>query len=104
MSVETCPRCSHPLPLEANFCPNCGAPVRVPAASERRVVTVTFVDLAGSTELAARLDAERFREVLAAFHGMVSEEVAWLGGVAETFIGDAVLGVFGAPVAHDDDA
>jgi class 3 adenylate cyclase/predicted ATPase len=92
------------LPDRANFCPTCGAPVVVPAASELRVVTVVFADLAGSTELATRVDPERLREVLAAFHGMVAEEVAWYGGVVEGFIGDAVLGVFGAPVAHDDDA
>ncbi len=104
MSAETCPRCGEPLPGGANFCPNCGAPVGVPEASERRVVTVVFADLAGSTELASALDPERFREVLAAFHGMVSDEISWLGGVAEGFIGDAVLGVFGTPVAHDDDA
>ncbi len=101
---DPCPRCGEPLPADANFCPNCGAPVSVSDASERRVVTVVFVDLAGSTELAARLDPERFREVIAAFHGMVSEEIAWLGGVAEGFIGDAVLGVFGIPAARDDDA
>ena len=88
----------------ANFCPNCGAPVAVPQASERRLVTVVFVDLTGSTELATQLDAERFRDILAAFHGMVTEEIAWLGGVAETFIGDAVLVVFGVPSARDDDA
>ncbi|MEX0984600.1 MAG: AAA family ATPase [Actinomycetota bacterium] len=104
MTAEMCPRCGEPLPARANFCPNCGAPVAVPEASERRIVTVVFVDLAGSTELAAGLDLERLREVLAAFHGMVSEEIAWMGGVAEGFIGDAVLGVFGTPVARDDDA
>ena len=103
-SSEICPRCGEPLPAAANFCPNCGAPVAVPAAAERRIVTVVFVDLAGSTELAARLDPERFRDVLAAFHGMVAEEIAWVGGVAESFIGDAVLGVFGIPTARDDDA
>jgi class 3 adenylate cyclase/tetratricopeptide (TPR) repeat protein len=58
----------------------------------------------GSTELASRLDAERFREVLAAFHGMVTEEVEWLRGRTEVFIGDAVVGVFGVPTSHDDDA
>jgi class 3 adenylate cyclase/tetratricopeptide (TPR) repeat protein len=63
-----------------------------------------FADLAGSTDLAARLDPERFREVLAAFHGMVADEVSALGGRAEAFIGDAVLGVFGVPIVHDDDA
>jgi class 3 adenylate cyclase/tetratricopeptide (TPR) repeat protein len=78
--------------------------VAVSEASERRVVTVVFVDLASSTELARRLDPERFREVIAAFHGMVSDEIAWLGGVVEGFIGDAVLGVFGLPAARDDDA
>ena len=104
MSAERCPRCGQPLPPNANFCPNCGAPVAVPAASERRTVTVVFVDMANSTQLAASLDAERFREVLAGFHGMVTEEAAWLGGVAEGFIGDAVLAVFGIPLARDDDA
>ncbi len=101
---DHCPRCGHVLPAGANFCPNCGAPVAVPAASERRVVTVVFADLAGSTELAATLDPERFRDVLAAFHGMVTDEITALGGRAEGFIGDAVLGVFGVPVLHDDDA
>jgi class 3 adenylate cyclase/tetratricopeptide (TPR) repeat protein len=76
----------------------------VSPAAERRVVTVLFADLASSTELAARLDPERLREVLVAFHQMVSEEIEWLGGRAERFIGDAVLGVFGTPVARDDDA
>ena len=104
MDVATCPRCGEPLPARARFCPNCGAPVAVPPASERRVVTVVFVDLAGSTEMAAHLDPERFRDVLAAFHGMVTDEVTALGGRAESYIGDAVLGVFGVPVVHDDDA
>jgi class 3 adenylate cyclase/tetratricopeptide (TPR) repeat protein len=104
VSAERCPRCGEPLPANANFCPNCGAPVAVPAASERRTVSVVFVDMANSTQLAASLDPERFRDVLAAFHGMVAEEAAWLGGVAEGFIGDAVLVVFGIPIARDDDA
>ena len=49
----------------------------MPAASERRLVTVVFVDMTGSTELASQVDPERFREILAAFHGMVAEEAAW---------------------------
>jgi len=104
VSAERCPRCGEPLPSGANFCPNCGAPVAVPAASERRTVSVVFVDMANSTQLAASLDPERFREVITAFHGMVTEEAAWLGGVAEGFIGDAVLVVFGIPLGRDDDA
>lgn len=68
------------------------------------MVTVLFADLTSSTELAARLDPERLREVLGAFHQMVADEISWLGGQAERFIGDAVLGVFGTPTARDDDA
>ncbi len=67
-------------------------------------MSVVFVDMTGSTELASQVDPERFREILAAFHGMVTEEAAWYGGVAERFIGDAVLVVFGVPSARDDDA
>lgn len=89
--------------MGAKFCPNCGAPVAIAPESERRLVTVVFVDLVGSTKLASQLDPERFREVLAAFHGMVTEEVEWLRGRAESFIGDAVLAVFGVPTSHDDD-
>ena len=68
------------------------------------MVTVLFADLASSTELAARLDPERLREVLVAFHQLVADEIEWLGGQAERFIGDAVLGVFGTPRAREDDA
>jgi class 3 adenylate cyclase/tetratricopeptide (TPR) repeat protein len=71
---------------------------------ERKVVTVLFADLARSTQLASSLDPERFREVMAAFFKMVSQELASLRGRAEKFIGDAVMAVFGLPHAHDDDA
>jgi class 3 adenylate cyclase/tetratricopeptide (TPR) repeat protein len=104
MDHATCARCGEPLPEGARFCPNCGTPVEIAPAAERRIVTVVFADMVGSTRLAARLDPERFREVLAAFHKMVSDEIADLGGAAEAFIGDAVLGVFGVPFIQDDDA
>jgi class 3 adenylate cyclase/tetratricopeptide (TPR) repeat protein len=74
------------------------------ASEERKVVTVIFADLAGSTELAARLDPERFREVMAEFYRMASDEVVSLRGRTEKYIGDAVMAVFGLPHAHDDDA
>lgn len=74
------------------------------SAQERKVVTVVFADLTGSTRLSADLDAERFREVLSAFYEAVSDEFVALGGRPANFIGDAVLGVFGIPIAHDDDA
>jgi class 3 adenylate cyclase/tetratricopeptide (TPR) repeat protein len=74
------------------------------AAEERRVVSVLFADLAGSTELAVRLDPERFREVIGEFYRMASDEVVSLRGRTEKFVGDAVMAVFGLPFAHDDDA
>jgi adenylate cyclase len=74
------------------------------AGQERRMVTVLFADIAGSTRLASRLDPERFREVLAAFYRLASDELASLRGRAEKFVGDAVMAVFGAPVPSSDHA
>ena len=99
-----CWNCGAPVPEDARFCPNCGTPTGEPAAEERKLVTVLFADLAGSTELATHLDPERYREAMAAFYRMVSEELASLRGRAEKFVGDAVMAVFGIPQSHDDDA
>jgi class 3 adenylate cyclase/tetratricopeptide (TPR) repeat protein len=74
------------------------------APEERKVVTVLFADLADSTELATGLDPERFREVMAEFYRVASDEVTSLRGRTEKFVGDAVMAVFGLPLAHDDDA
>jgi class 3 adenylate cyclase/tetratricopeptide (TPR) repeat protein len=68
------------------------------------VVTVLFVDVAGSTELATALDPERYREVMGAFFRMAAAEVEALRGSVEKFVGDAVMAVFGLPYAHEDDA
>lgn len=104
MSQATCVRCGAPLPEGARFCPACGYPVGEPPPQERKVVTVVFVDLVGSTELAARLDPERYREVLATYYRTASEVLDSLRGRAYDLAGDAVVGVFGLPHAHDDDA
>jgi class 3 adenylate cyclase/tetratricopeptide (TPR) repeat protein len=73
-------------------------------SEERKVVTVLFADLTRSTQLAASLDPERFREVLAEFFRSASDEVEALRGRTEKFVGDAVMAVFGLPFAHEDDA
>lgn len=103
MTQETCERCGNPLPAVARFCPNCGFPVNAPPADERKIVTVVFVDLVGSTKLSSQIDPERYREVIAAFYRAVSEELESLRGRAFNFAGDAVVGVFGIPQTHDDD-
>jgi len=93
-SLGTCARCGEPLPADARFCPNCGAPVAALSTEERKVVTVMFADLVGSTKLSTRLDPERFRQVTATFFGAVSEELESLRGRAEKYVGDA-YGTYG---------
>jgi class 3 adenylate cyclase len=76
-----------------------------PAMSEeRRIVTVLFADVAGSTALGEELDPEDVRRLLARYYAIARERVAEHGGTVEKFIGDAVMAVFGLPVAHGDDA
>ena len=104
MIQPTCVRCGEPLPEDAKFCPNCGFPVGTRPPEERKIVTVVFADLVGSTRLSAQVDAERYREVIAAFYQAVTEELESLRGRAYNFAGDAVVGVLGIPHAHDDDA
>ncbi len=101
----TCSVCGEVLPEGARFCPNCGAQVATPLATdERKMVTVLFADLVDSTGLAARLDAERARELLGRFFDVATEELLALRGRPEKFIGDAVMAVFGLPTVHEDDA
>jgi len=78
---------------------NCGVP-----AEERKLATVLFADLVGSTELAGGQDPERVRALLDRFYDAMAAEVGRAGGTVEKFIGDAVMAAFGAPVAHEDDA
>lgn len=104
MSQARCERCGELLPPDARFCPNCGFPVAAPPIAERKIVTVVFADLVGSTRLSAMLDPELYREVIGAYYQVVTEELEAFEGRAYNFAGDAVVGVFGIPQAHDDDA
>ena len=74
------------------------------AASERRLVTVLFADLVGFTTVAEGLDAEDTRDLLGRYFEVAREIVERYGGTVEKFIGDAVMAVWGAPTAHEDDA
>ncbi len=101
--VQRCSNCGAANPVGAHFCLQCGAPLQGTGAAERRVVTVLFADLAGSTLLAKTMDPEPMRALTARFFAAMGEEIARYGGTVEKFIGDAVMAVFGMPVAHEDD-
>jgi class 3 adenylate cyclase/tetratricopeptide (TPR) repeat protein len=103
MPSTRCPNCGASPPEGARFCPNCGRPLGGGDAAERKLATVLFADLAGSTELATSMDAESLRGLLAALYDQLSRAAEAYGGTVEKFIGDAVMAVFGVPVAHEDD-
>ncbi|MEX0650435.1 MAG: adenylate/guanylate cyclase domain-containing protein, partial [Actinomycetota bacterium] len=113
--IFRCPSCDADVPPQALFCPSCGSRQgATPAATassgpasppieERRLVTIVFADLAGFTEHSDRADPEDVRRILVPFHAVAKEEIERFGGMLDKFIGDAAMGVFGAPVAHEDD-
>jgi class 3 adenylate cyclase len=104
--MVVCHACGQENAPVARFCQACGSPLTEESLpnDERRVVTVIFVDLVGFTARAQQLDPEDVRAVLAPYHDRVRREIESFGGVVEKFIGDAVMGLFGAPLAHGDDA
>jgi len=104
--VLICPTCGQENPEGFRFCGACAAPLaeELPAPrDERKVVSVVFCDLVGSTARAERMDPEDVRVMLSRYHGRVRYELERFGGTVEKFIGDAVMALFGAPVAHEDD-
>jgi class 3 adenylate cyclase/tetratricopeptide (TPR) repeat protein len=116
-----CPSCGTPAPPEARFCMSCGTalggggapapmppPAPVPTSSippeERRQVTVLFADLSGYTAFAERMDPEAVKSLVDRALLRLGEEVERYGGTVDKYIGDNVMAIFGAPVAHEDDA
>ncbi len=88
----------------ARFCAACGQPLgEVTDSDERKVATIVFIDLVGSTELADGADPETTRSILQAYFGAVSSITGAWGGTVEKFIGDAVVAVFGVPRVREDD-
>jgi class 3 adenylate cyclase len=104
--VLTCARCGQENPEGAKFCNACGSVLAEPgrAGEERRLVSVLFVDLVGFTSRSEKLDPEDVRAFLVPYYERVRTELESHGGRVEKFVGDAVMGVFGAPVTYGDDA
>ncbi len=111
-----CGNCGAVAPPEAGFCMECGtamegapAPAARPPATaippeERRQVTVLFADLSGYTAASERMDPERVKALVDEALKRLGQEVERFGGTVDKYIGDNVMALFGAPVAHEDDA
>jgi class 3 adenylate cyclase/tetratricopeptide (TPR) repeat protein len=103
--VKVCPSCGRENADDARFCSGCATSLEAgaPPREERKVVTCLFCDLVGFTARAERMDPEEVRRLLQPYHSRVRSELERRGGTVEKFIGDAVMAVFGAPTAHEDD-
>jgi class 3 adenylate cyclase len=104
--MPACPNCGEDNPERARFCWACGAGLgeaSPSAGEERKVVSILFVDLVGFTSSSELADPEDVRARLRTYHARAKQEIERFGGTVEKFIGDAVMAVFGAPVAHEDD-
>src|SRR6266516_2827740 len=104
--MPVCPNCGQDNPEGFRFFPNCDSALTEtprPQAEERKVVTVLFCDLVGFTASSDQADPEDVRAKLHPYHTRLRTEIERFGGTVEKFIGDAVMAVFGAPVAHEDD-
>jgi class 3 adenylate cyclase/tetratricopeptide (TPR) repeat protein len=114
--ARNCSSCGAAAAATAKFCAECGAALaggvpptpEAPSPSaptaERRVVTVLFADLVGFTPLSESRDAEEVRELLSQYFETARSVIERYGGRVEKFIGDAVMALWGAPVAQEDDA
>ena len=107
----SCPACGATAAPGSRFCGQCATPLgaeptaaAAPAAAERRLVTVLFADLVGFTSAAEHRDPEEVRDLLGRYFDRSRTLIERYGGTVEKFIGDAVMAVWGTPVAHEDDA
>ncbi len=101
-----CPSCGHENAEGHKFCSECAASLAVAGRNlgeERKVVTSLFCDLVGFTATSEAADPEDVNSMLAAYYSMARKQIESFGGTVEKFIGDAVVGVFGVPAAHEDD-
>jgi class 3 adenylate cyclase/tetratricopeptide (TPR) repeat protein len=98
-----CPSCAREVPEGARFCPWCGRPLHAPL-DERRVVTVVFGDIVGFTGISETRDPEQVKNLVDRCFAALADDIRSFGGTVDKVIGDAVVALFGAPMAHEDDA
>src|SRR5215204_6721770 len=104
--MPSCASCGYDMPQGARFCPSCGAAADAGRAApeERRVVTILFADLVGYTSLAEHLDPENVKLLIDSCFRRLVYDIEDFGGRVDKLLGDAIVALFGAPVAHEDDA
>src|SRR3990172_1945810 len=104
--MPACPSCGRENADDARFCSACGTALTAPAPAreQRKVVTVLFCDLVGSTSLGESTDPEALRARMRRYFEDLRVILERHGGTVEKFVGDAVMAVFGIPVSHEDDA
>ncbi len=98
-----CSQCRGEIPAGARFCPSCGQATAAPT-DERRIVTVLFADVVGFTHLTETLDPERVKRMVDSWFDRLVTDINDFGGRVDKIVGDGILALFGAPVAHEDDA
>jgi class 3 adenylate cyclase/tetratricopeptide (TPR) repeat protein len=102
--VAVCGRCGEENPARARFCLACGNGLERESSEARKIISVLFADVVGSTGLGEGLDPEALRILMTTFFTRAEAAIQAHGGTVEKFIGDAVMAVFGIPQAHEDDA
>ena len=102
--MQVCSACSGENPDGFRHCGYCGASLAAPESERRKLATLVFCDLSGSTAIGERVDPESVQELLRSYFHEMRAALERHGGTVEKFIGDAVVAVFGVPEAHEDDA
>jgi class 3 adenylate cyclase/tetratricopeptide (TPR) repeat protein len=98
-----CPSCAFEIAADARFCSSCGYSV-TSRGEERRITTVLFADLVGFTTLAEHRDPEAVKRLIDSCFQLLVDDITAFGGRVDKILGDGILALFGAPVAHEDDA
>ena len=99
----TCTACRADVPAGARYCPSCGTELQL-RGDQRRVVTVLFADLVGFTAMSERRDPEEVKRLVDRCFERLVADIEAFGGRVDKIVGDAILALFGAPIAHEDDA
>ncbi len=98
-----CPSCGAAVAGDARFCQTCGHEL-APRGDERRVVTVLFADIVGFTGFSETRDPEQVKNLVDRCFALLADDISAFGGRVDKVVGDAIIALFGAPIAHEDDA